>query len=202
MTNRMDHWEGVHNRKGDDEVSWTQSSPEPSLSLMAREPLAGLSVVDVGGGASRLVDALMAAGANPTVLDLSNAALERARARLGETAEKATWIVADITKWQPSQSYSLWHDRAVYHFLTEPEDRAAYRETLASALKPGGWAIIATFAPDGPEKCSGLPVRRASPDILAEDFDGLLSLEHSCLHTHAPPWGAKQKFQFSVFRRI
>ena len=135
------------------------------------------------------------------VLDLSARALDAAKTRIGPAAASVDWIVADITTWQPSRSYDVWHDRAAFHFLTEARDRAAYVERLRSAVRPGGHVIIGTFAPDGPEKCSGLPVQRYDGASLAAelgaDFE-LLDARHDAHHT---PWGSTQAFQFSRFRR-
>ncbi|MBV8699046.1 class I SAM-dependent methyltransferase [Bradyrhizobium sp.] len=197
------HWEAVYSHKGDQEVSWFQENPEPSLELIAHAgatPASG--IIDIGGGASRLVDALLSRGfKNLSVLDLSEAALAKARARLGESATKVRWIAADVTTWQPEARYDLWHDRAAFHFLTEPEGQRAYVERLKLALRGGGHAIIATFALDGPEKCSGLPVARHS----AETIGALLGAEFASVdtrrHEHTTPWGSVQKFQFSTFVR-
>jgi SAM-dependent methyltransferase len=159
---RQDHWRNVYATKRENEVSWFQDSAVPSLELIEGIGATPHShVIDIGGGASRLVDALTAKGFNHlAVLDLSEAALRSAQARLGASAAKVEWIVADVAAWEPRRLYDVWHDRAAFHFLTEAADRAAYVERLRRALRPGGHAIIATFAPDGPERCSGLPVMR------------------------------------------
>ncbi|HUN53189.1 MAG TPA: class I SAM-dependent methyltransferase, partial [Candidatus Sulfotelmatobacter sp.] len=147
---RQAHWEKIYSGKSETEVSWFQASPEPSLTLLARvgaTPAA--AIIDIGGGAARLVDSLLAQGyADVTVLDLSAAALAAAKTRLGATAARANWIVADATAWRPERAYDLWHDRAAFHFLTEAADQAAYAGVLRRALRPGGHAVIATFAPD------------------------------------------------------
>jgi 2-polyprenyl-3-methyl-5-hydroxy-6-metoxy-1,4-benzoquinol methylase len=198
------HWEGVYNSKGEHEVSWFQESPQPSIELIG---LAGAkpnaAIIDIGGGASRLVDALLTQGfENLTVLDLSEAALDKARSRLGSDARSVRWIAADVTSWKPEAEYDVWHDRAAFHFLTEPDQQRAYIDRLKQALRPGGHAIIGTFALDGPEKCSGLPVARQSPEtmvaLLGPDFD----LVDARRHEHATPWQSVQKFQFSTFRRV
>jgi len=139
--------------------------------------------------------------ASLTVLDLSEAALAKARARLGSDAAKVRWIAADVTNWQPDASYDIWHDRAAFHFLTEVDAQRAYVERLKLALKPGGHAIIATFALDGPEKCSGLPVARHSAETIAALLGPEFSLVDTRRHEHETPWGAMQKFQFSTFAR-
>lgn len=195
---REDHWQTVYQTKEEDEVSWFQERPAVSLDLIGRSgfgPEAGL--IDVGGGASRLIDHLLAAGwRDLTVLDVAKAALDRSRERLGEQAKQVSWVAADITRWQPERRYDLWHDRAVFHFLTDPADRAAYRAVLARALRPGGQAIIGTFAADGPERCSGLPVCRYDAAALAAEFGPSFRLEEALTHEHATPSGKVQKFQF------
>jgi SAM-dependent methyltransferase len=201
--NSQAHWETVYTQKDEQEVSWFQDSPQPSLALIARVGATPASaIIDVGGGASRLVDALLSRGfAHLTVLDLSEAALEKARARLGDDAAKVRWIAADITTWQPDTAYDLWHDRAAFHFLTGPEAQRAYVERLKLALRAGGHAIIATFAPDGPEKCSGLPVARHSAETIGALLGPEFALVDARRHDHMTPWGSVQKFQFSVFER-
>lgn len=203
MNDRQSHWQTVYSTKTEDEVSWFQETPAPSLDLLA---LAGAhcdsAIIDVGGGASRLVDRLLAEGyGDLTVLDLSPAALDTARARLGRAGERVTWIAEDATRWRPARQYDVWHDRAAFHFLTSPEDQRAYVERLKEGLRVGGHVIIGTFAVDGPEKCSGLPVARHSPDTLA----AILGPGFDCIdarrHAHATPWGSVQNFQFSTFRR-
>ena len=136
-----------------------------------------------------------------TVLDLSEAALEAAKGRLGGLAARVHWIVADATVWEPLKAYDIWHDRAAFHFLTEDRDRAAYVARLERALKVGGYAIIATFALDGPERCSGLPVVRYDPVSLGQTLGRAFQLVDTRRHAHATPWGSDQSFQFSVFRR-
>jgi len=200
---RKAHWEGVYTTKGEREVSWFQENPAQSLQLIA---LAGLStdaaIIDIGGGASRLVDALVERKIGKiTVLDLSAAALDAARGRLGDRAAGVKWMVADITTWEPPQTYDLWHDRAAFHFLTDASDRSAYVRHLKKAVAPGGHVIIGTFALDGPERCSGLPIMRYDAGIL----DTILGTEFELMDTrrddHTTPWGAVQRFQFSTFRR-
>lgn len=197
------HWETVYATKGETEISWFQDDPIPSLAMIALAGATGASaIIDIGGGASRLVDALVARGhRDVTVLDLSGAALETARQRMGAAAGGAGWIVADVTVWSPSRSYDVWHDRAAFHFLTEPAQRAAYVGALDAALPPGGHAIIATFAPDGPERCSGLPVSRYDGEALAEALGPAFRRIETRSHRHVTPWGAVQSFQFSLFRK-
>ena len=200
---RQAHWDGVYTKKGENEVSWYQESPAPSLELIAQVGATPASaIIDIGGGASRLVDNLIDQGfKDVTVLDLSEAALEAAKARLGGRAAQVHWIVADATVWEPQKAFDIWHDRAAFHFLTEDRDRAAYVVRLERGLKVGGYAIIATFALDGPERCSGLPVVRYDPVSLGQILGPELQVVDSRRHVHATPWGTEQSFQFSVFRR-
>jgi SAM-dependent methyltransferase len=136
-----------------------------------------------------------------TVLDLSKKALAAAKTRLGSLGEKVRWVVADVTTWEPSETYDVWHDRAAFHFLTEPKDRAAYAERASRAVRPGGHLIIGTFAPDGPERCSGLQVIRCDAASLREMLGNEFALIENRLHNHQTPWGTTQRFQFSRFRR-
>jgi ubiquinone/menaquinone biosynthesis C-methylase UbiE len=200
---RKAHWENVYTTKREREVSWFQENPAPSLELIA---LAGLpadaSIIDIGGGASRLVDALVDRNVRQiTVLDLSAAALDAARERLGDRGAGVEWVAADFTTWEPSQTYDLWHDRAAFHFLTDASDRSAYVRHLKRAVRSGGHVIIGTFAPDGPERCSGLPVMRYDAGILGTVLGTDFELMDSRRHDHVTPWGAVQRFQFSTFRR-
>lgn len=149
-----------------------------------------------------LVDTLLKRGfGDVTVLDLSEAALAAAKVRLGDKAAPVQWVAADVTRWSPSQSFDIWHDRAAFHFLTDPADRAAYVARLAKAIKPGGSVIIGTFALDGPVKCSGLPISRYDAASFGEVLGNCFHLVHTRRHEHATPWAAIQRFQFSVFRR-
>jgi 2-polyprenyl-3-methyl-5-hydroxy-6-metoxy-1,4-benzoquinol methylase len=202
-SNRGAHWENVYRTKGEREVSWFQETPSISLDLIRSAGATRHSaIVDIGGGASRLVDALVDEGYEAvTVLDLSESALAAAKARLGHTATAVTWIVADVVGWKPPRRYDVWHDRAAFHFLTEAADRTAYVECLSEALRPGGHAIIATFALDGPERCSGLPVVRYDAARLGEVLGDDFNLVETRRHDHHTPMGSTQRFQFSVFRR-
>lgn len=200
---RTEHWNGVYARKGETDVSWFESCPTASLRLLEA---AGLTrdccVLDVGGGDSRLVDQLAARGLDClAVLDVSSAALDRARARLGTQAHVPIWIEADVAGEWSLKPMDIWHDRAVFHFLTEEGDRGRYREHMELTVKPGGAAIIATFALDGPETCSGLPVRRYSPELLAAELGEAFTLVESLPHTHTTPWGSTQSFQYCRFVR-
>jgi SAM-dependent methyltransferase len=202
-TDRKEHWEAVYATKDENEVSWFQDDPAPSLELIERaQPTPDSAIIDVGGGASRLVDALLGRGLHRvTVLDISAAALDLAALRLGRRASEAQWIVADVTEWEPSRRFDIWHDRAAFHFLVDAQDREAYIACLKRALRPGGHAIIATFATEGPEKCSGLPVNRYDPAGLAKELGEGFALLDSREHDHATPWNSNQRFQFSIFRK-
>lgn len=201
-TDRQTHWQNVYGTKAESEVSWFQENPAPSLDLIVAAGISSdAAVIDIGGGASRLVDHLLDKGFRRlSILDLSAKALEQAKNRLGRRGDGLEWIVADITRWQPSRTYDLWHDRAAFHFLTEPADRDAYIACLKKAVRPGGVVIIATFAPDGPERCSGLPIVRYD----AASLSGILGTDFKLIdarrHDHTTPWGAVQRFQFSAFR--
>ena len=202
-SDRGAHWENVYRTKGEREVSWFQETPSISLELIRSAGATRHSaIVDIGGGASRLVDALVDEGYEAvTVLDLSESALAAAKTRLGQTAAAVTWIVADVVGWNPPQRYDVWHDRAAFHFLIDAADRTAYVECLREALRPGGCAIIATFALDGPERCSGLPVIRYDAASLGEVLGSDFNLVETRRHDHHTPTGSTQRFQFSVFRR-
>ncbi|MCE4226499.1 class I SAM-dependent methyltransferase [Methylobacterium sp. C25] len=201
---RQAHWQDAYVRHGGRHVSWFQEAPQPSLDLVthfAGSPDA--AIVDVGGGAACLVDHLLDRGfANVTVLDLSAASLAAAKARLGSSAAAVHWLVDDAVRWVPPQAYVVWHDRAAFHFLTEEADRAAYLARLTQALTPGAHAVIGTFAPDGPERCSGLPVVRYDADTLARTLGAPFVRVRTQRHEHTTPSGAIQAFQFSVFRRV
>jgi SAM-dependent methyltransferase len=201
--NRRAHWENVYRTKGEREVSWFQQTPSISLALIRSAGATHQSaVVDIGGGASRLVDALVDEGyRDVTVLDVSESALAVTKTRLGRAAAQATWIVADVVGWKPVQRYDVWHDRAAFHFLTDEADRTAYVKCLREALRRGGHAIIATFALDGPERCSGLPVIRYDAARLGKILGDAFNLVEIRRHDHRTPAGSTQSFQFSLFRR-
>lgn len=203
MDGRKTHWENVYATKGENEVSWFQEDPAISIEMIKASGVSkGKAIIDIGGGASRLVDRLVKDGFQSlAVLDLSAAALREARNRLGPAGVAVDWIVGDVTTWKPARTYDLWHDRAAFHFLTEPADRAAYLECLRLALRVGGQAIIGTFALDGPEKCSGLPVQRYDPERLAEVLGPSFERVEARTESHRTPWGSCQSFQFSRFRR-
>ena len=199
---RKQHWDRVYAEKAEDAVSWYQTRPETSLALLHSTGIARTdALIDVGGGASRLVDTLLQEGFNDvSVLDIAAEALEKSRKRLEADAGKVRWITADITRWQPERQYRFWHDRAVFHFLTDSADRAAYRRVLEAALVPGGHALMASFALDGPERCSGLPVQRYAPETLAMELGTAFTLVSQRHEAHTTPVGRLQQFQYSLFR--
>lgn len=201
---RKDHWERVYTTKGEQDVSWFESLPAVSLQMLEASGVTRETcVLDVGGGDSRLVDYLAARGMDClAVLDVSGAALQRAQSRLGDTAKLPVWIEADVTGEWTLKPMDIWHDRAVFHFLTALEDQARYLAHLRAVLKVRGSAIIATFAPDGPETCSGLPIARYSPESLAERLGTCFTLLESRRHVHHTPWGSAQAFQYSRFTRV
>ncbi|MCC6165492.1 MAG: class I SAM-dependent methyltransferase [Acidobacteria bacterium] len=200
---RADHWNHVYTTKAEQDVSWFEPLPAISLEMLDDAGMTGETcVLDVGGGDSHLVDALTARGLDClAVLDVSGAALDRAKSRLGSTVRTPIWIEADVTgEWQ-LKPMDIWHDRAVFHFLTTPDDRMRYKRHLMDTLKPGGSAIIATFALDGPERCSGLPVQRYSPESLAAELGPDFDLRDARPHVHTTPWGSAQSFQYSRLSR-
>lgn len=200
---RAAHWNRVYTLKTEQQVSWFEPLPATSLEMLeAAGMTAGSCVLDVGGGDSRLVDALAARGLDClAVLDVSGAALERAKARLGPVAETPIWIEADVTRDWSLEPMDIWHDRAVFHFLTAADERDRYKQRLLDTLKPGGSAVIATFALNGPETCSGLPVRRYSPELLSEELGSAFELRDARPHVHTTPWGRTQSFQYSRLQR-
>ena len=201
---RKAHWEAVYASKPAVEMSWYQQRPAVSLRLLAEVgATADSSIIDVGGGDSTLVDALVDQQYRfLTVLDVSGAALSRARLRLGARASEVTWLEVDITRAElPQHAYDVWHDRAVFHFLTDPTDRCRYAEVAASSVRNNGALIIATFAPDGPTRCSGMNVRRYSAGSLAEELGDAFTLERTRVEVHRTPFGVEQPFTYAVFRR-
>lgn len=204
MTDKQQHWETVYRTKAPDAVSWYRPHLDTSLALIERAaPDRNTAVLDVGGGASTLVDDLLARGYRDlSVLDISAAALNVARERLGEAADKVTWLAADLLDTPlPQARYDLWHDRAVFHFLTEAEQRAHYLRQLTRALKPGGHAVLATFGPQGPLKCSGLDTVRYDAGELARVLGDGFTLLDSTLEFHATPFGTTQQFLYALFRK-
>jgi ubiquinone/menaquinone biosynthesis C-methylase UbiE len=202
MDNKQ-HWEQIYSSKASDSVSWFQEHAAQSLRLIHNTNLGqNAAIIDVGGGASRLVDDLVAEGyTDLTVLDLSSAALAVAKERLSKKAAAVCWQQGDITRAAfPVHRFDIWHDRAVFHFLTDPTDRKAYVEQVMRAVRPGGHVIIATFAEDGPEKCSGLPVMRYKPDTLHAEFGSAFQLLEHEKESHYTPSGTVQQFVYCYCR--
>jgi SAM-dependent methyltransferase len=201
---RRAHWEGIYQTKGEREVSWFQETPRLSLEFIQSAGVRlDAPIIDIGGGASRLVDALLDAEfENITVLDISEKALAKSKSRLGPQGARIRWVVSDVTSWNPMEKYVVWHDRAAFHFLIDPNDRAAYLKRLLCAVRPGGHVIIGTFALDGPEKCSGLPVVRYDAASLGAVFGHSFDLLENRADGHQTPMGVIQRFQFSYFRRL
>jgi hypothetical protein len=197
------HWSEIYLTRAADAVSWYQLTPEPSLRVLDHFHVPNTaSLIDVGGGASKLVDWLIKRGwSDLTVLDIAASALEVAKTRLGQSAAQVQWEVVDITEWLPSRTYDVWHDRAVFHFLTSSPQRAAYRRALNAGGAADGLVIIATFAPDGPERCSGLPVQRYDAPGLAKEIGPAFRLVGDWREEHITPQGGKQAFNWCVFRR-
>ena len=200
MTN--EHWEQVYSSKKADEVSWYQRDPEVSRRLIRNHAILTDAVIDVGAGQSLLVDSLLSDGfADVTVMDISEAAVSEVRHRIPNTSS-VSYVVADVREWKPTKNFDLWHDRAVFHFMTSEADKAAYLGVMAQAVSPDGIAIIGTFAEDGPTQCSGLDVSRYSPSQLAAVFSEFFELETSESEEHITPWGAMQHFTWVTLRRM
>lgn len=200
---RKKHWEAVHGGKAPEETSWYQPVPHLSLSLIASTKLGpDASLIDIGGGTSLLVDHLLDQGFRDiTVLDISAEALAKASRRLGDRAARVRWIEADVTNFDPPRRFDLWHDRAAFHFLTDPADRRAYMAVLRKALAPGGHAIIATFAPGGPEKCSGLQIVQYDSAGLGAELGPGFDLREQRAERHVTPANREQLFNFFWFQR-
>jgi len=202
-TNTDTHWDAVYRTRAADAVSWYSPHLERSIDLIARAvPNRSASIIDVGGGESTLVDDLLAKGYRDiTVLDISMTAVHFSWDRVGPLARHVTWTIADITKVAlPSQRYDLWHDRAVFHFLTSPDDRAAYVQRVADSMKVGGNVIVATFGPEGPTKCSGLDVVRYDAESLHKQFGRHFRLMESATEIHHTPFGTTQQFLYCLCR--
>jgi len=198
MVDRQQHWESVYRNKVADQVGWFQPHAASSLRLIEGCADKGAHIIDVGGGASVLVDDLLDAGyRNLTVLDLAESALAASRARLGARSASVQWIAADITRAElPAARYDVWHDRAVFHFLTDPADRARYVAQVLKSVKPGGHVIVAAFSPDGPLQCSGLDVMRYAPDALHAEFGTSFRLLGHETEIHRTPSGQEQEFVY------
>lgn len=203
VMDRREHWNRVYQTRAPDSVSWYQRRPDVSLDLIAASCIAkDAGIIDIGGGASVLVDRLLDLGYSKlAVLDVSGAALSVSRSRLGARAVAIEWFEADVTGFEPPHRYALWHDRATFHFLTTSADRASYVATLGKTLQPGGTAIIATFAPEGPPKCSGLDVMRYDERSIAAELGLEFELREARQETHITPGGAEQRFSYFRFER-
>jgi SAM-dependent methyltransferase len=196
------HWNDVYQRKQPDQVSWYRPHLERSLAFVDHATPAPSAIIDVGGGASTFVDDLLVRGHRDlTVLDLSGAALDAARTRLGPLGAQVSWLEGDVTTVPlRAQAYDFWHDRAVFHFLWEPEQRARYVEQVRHAVRPGGHVLVATFGPAGPERCSGLDVMRYDADRLHAAFGDEFRKVESVTELHSTPWGAEQQFVYCYCR--
>jgi trans-aconitate methyltransferase len=200
---RREHWNRVYQTRAPDRVSWYQRRPDVSLELIAASGIAkDAGIIDVGGGASVLVDHLLDLGySNLAVLDVSGAALNASRTRVGVRAAAVDWFEADVTTFEPPHRYALWHDRAAFHFLTGAADRSCYVATLGKTLKPDGAVIIATFAPEGPPKCSGLDVVRYDEQSIAAELGAEFELREVRREAHVTPGKAEQQFRYFRFER-
>ena len=197
------HWETIYRTKAPDAVSWYRPHLEVSLSLIERAARnRSAAIIDVGGGESTLVDDLIRRGfSDLTVLDISLTALEATKKRLGQAGDRVRWLAADITSVPlPEHSFDIWHDRAVFHFLTAADDRAAYVRNVRHAMRPGGFVIVSTFGPEGPTRCSGLDVVRYDREKLHAEFGAHFRLIDSSKELHYTPWGAPQQFLYCYCR--
>lgn len=201
---RKEHWEAVFRSKAEAEVSWYQDDPRLSLELIESvAPARGGRIIDVGGGTSVLVDRLLGLPFERiAVLDISEAALSRAKARLAERAGRVDWIAADVTEVENLGTFDVWHDRAVFHFLTEGSDRAKYGGLARRTVPQGGHLVIASFADDGPEQCSNLDVCRYNAETMAAELGDGFALVKEARETHTTPWGSPQSFFYGVFKRL
>ncbi len=198
----LKHWQNVYQAKKPNEVSWHQESSSQSLDLIKKTIGNDHSIIDVGGGASILVKQLFDEDFKDlTVIDISDQALNYAQEQLGNDACKINWICADITEHEFTRKYDFWHDRAVFHFLTKEADREKYKQGLNKALAPGAYLLLATFALDGPDKCSGLEVERYDAEKLQNELANNFVLLQSINETHVTPWGSEQKFIYCLFKK-
>jgi hypothetical protein len=202
-TERAEHWRETYTRRGDTQVSWFAAEPTCSLELLdagGAEP--SLPAIDIGAGASRLVDKLLERGfADVTMLDIADDGLAHTRERLGTDADRVRWVVTDVLDWVPDRRFGLWHDRAAFHFLVDPVDRTRYRDLLDNALAPGALVVIGTFGADGPESCSGLRTARYTPAGLAAELGDGLRVVAARQEQHRTPQGAAQPFTWLALRR-
>lgn len=195
------HWENVYETKNPDQVSWTQAKPQTSLDFITSLGLGKeAKIIDIGGGDSNLVDFLLQEGyENITVLDISAKALEKAKERLGEAASKVQWIATDITEFEPTETYDIWHDRAAFHFLTTPEQVSKYIDIAEKSIT--GFMILGTFSKNGPTKCSGLDIQQYDDESLSEKFESGFERIKCITEDHTTPFGTTQNFVFCSFKK-
>jgi hypothetical protein len=196
------HWARVYSTQAAESVSWYQAEPTLSLEMIVRAAVPPAHVIDVGGGTSILVDRLLEKGYRLAVLDIAAEPLGVVRTRLGPAAEDVDWLVADVTVFNPSRKWDVWHDRAVFHFLTDAQDRERYRQSVLRATGMGASVIVATFGPDGPDQCSGLPTVRYAPEDLRREFGPEFELVETAREDHQTPRGSIQPFIYCRFRRV
>ncbi|MCF8245046.1 MAG: class I SAM-dependent methyltransferase [Saprospiraceae bacterium] len=202
--NRKSHWENVYQTKQLTEASWYQARPDISLDFLHKYELPkSARIIDVGGGDSLLVDHLLAEGfENVTVLDISEKALERAKARLGEKASLVKWVVCDAAAFKPKEKYDFWHDRAAFHFFTKEKDIKHYIKTVQQSIAPGGYLVLGTFSENGPEKCSGLPIKQYSESAMKERLQQFFEKLKCLTVKHLTPSEKVQEFVFCSFKRL
>jgi predicted TPR repeat methyltransferase len=195
------HWDNVYNTKNPNEVSWTQDVPKTSLDFIHSFGVdKSAKIIDIGGGDSKLVDYLLDEGfENITVLDISKTALEKAKRRLGDKGKNIQWIVSDVTKFKPTTNYDVWHDRATFHFLTTPEEIETYIATANQAVS--GYLTIGTFSDNGPDKCSGLPIKKYSEEKLSVELQKGFNKIRCITEDHITPFDTKQHFLFCSFKK-
>lgn len=200
-TDRKKHWETVYETKSPDQVSWTQGIPRTSLDLISSFGMGkDARIIDIGGGDGKLVDCLLDRGfEHVTVLDISEKAIQRAKARLGRKADKVHWVVGDVTEFEPDVSFDVWHDRATFHFLTTAEEISKYVAKARKAVK--GFMAIGTFSDRGPTKCSGLEIKQYNEDTLSKEFQNGFERIHCFTEDHTTPFQTTQNFLFCGFRR-
>ncbi|SDP20132.1 Methyltransferase domain-containing protein [Mucilaginibacter sp. OK268] len=197
------HWENVYGSKAEDDVSWFQTYPKTSMDFVGSLPVdLSANIIDIGGGDSRLVDALLDKGyQNIWVLDISEASIEKAQKRLGTNAAKVHWIVSDVTEFIPPVKYHVWHDRAAFHFLTTEDKIASYVSIAEDAIHPGGYLVLGTFSENGPTKCSGLEIKQYSEASMATRFADSFEKLRCITEDHQTPFNTTQNFTFCSFRR-
>jgi len=203
LENNRGHWDNIYRTKQPEEVSWTQEIPATSLVFIHGFGLPKTAkIIDIGGGDSRLVDFLLDEGFEDiTVLDISGQALDRARQRLGRRADRVTWVEQDITEYRPAGAFDLWHDRAAFHFLTTGEQITTYLSIARDGIKAGGYAVVGTFSDQGPDRCSGLPVRRYDERLLTNELSRGFDKIRCVTEDHITPFDSKQHFLFCSFKR-